>query len=79
MGLKAVLTSLFYISKLSLQSLSLMIKAKYRWRRAKATFQRTLILNGIPLEDARELAKAYPNPIEEILSLMNVRRIRGKD
>ena len=79
MGLKAILTNLFYISKLSIQSLSLMVKAKYKRRRAKATFQRTLILHGIPSEAAQELAKAYPNPINEVLNLMNMRRIRGKD
>lgn len=79
MGLKAILTNLFYISKLFLQALTLMAKAQYKQRRAKAVFQKTLLLHGIPSEAAQELAKAYPNPINEILSLMNIRRIRDKN
>lgn len=79
MGLKAILTNLFYVSKLSLQSLGLIAKANYKHRRAKAAFQKTLILHGVPSEAAQELAKAYPNPMNEILSLMNTRKIRGKD
>ena len=52
------------------------MKSKIRYRRAKATFKKTLICNGIPLEAAQELARAYPNPLNEVLSLM---KIRGKD
>ena len=52
-----------------------MVKSKISHRSAKATFKKTLILNGIPLEAAQELARAYPNPLNEVLSLM---KIRGK-
>jgi hypothetical protein len=76
MGLKAIFTSFFYISKLFLQSLSIMVKTKYMWRRAKATFQETLILQGVPKEAAEELANAYPNPMDDILTLTNVRKRR---
>ncbi len=73
MDLRDILTSIYYFSKLSIQSLGLMAKAKYKHRRAKATFQKTLILHGVPPEAAQELAKAYPNPIDEIFKLMNMR------
>jgi len=76
MGLKAIIASLFYISKLSVQALALLVVAKYRHGRAKAAFRRTLILSGVHPDTARELAKAYPNPAREILSLSNVRRAR---
>lgn len=79
MVLKTALTNIFYISKLSLQLLSLMTKAKYKRRKAKNTFQKTLISYGIPPEAARELAKAYSNPISEILSLINVRKMRDRN
>lgn len=73
MGLRDILVSILYFFRLSIQSLGLLATAQYKRRRAKATFQRTLILHGIPSEAAQELAKAYPNPISEILGLMNVR------
>ena len=73
MKLKTVFTNLFYLSKLSLQSLGLLTEAKYRYRKAKATFQKTLIHHGIPSETAKELAKAYPNPVDEILHLMKIK------
>ena len=76
MVLKAVFITFFYFSRLSLLSLSLLLKAKYKWRKAKATFQETLILQGIPKEAAQELAKAYPNPMNEFLTLMNFREHR---
>jgi len=78
MGLKAILTNLFCILKLFLQILGLVMKAKHGQRRAKAVFKKTLILHGIPSEVAQELARAYPDPIDEVLSLMKMRRMRGK-
>ncbi|MEM2935736.1 MAG: hypothetical protein QW231_00990 [Candidatus Bathyarchaeia archaeon] len=72
MDLRDILTSIYYFSKLSIQSLGLAAKAKYKHRRAKATFQKILILHGVPPEAAQELAKAYPNPVNEILNLMNI-------
>ena len=73
MGLRDIFTTIFYFSSLSIQSLGLVAKAQYRHRRARATFKKTLILQGIPSEAARELAKAYPNPISEILGLISIR------
>ncbi len=46
MFLKAAFVTFFYFSRLSLLSLGLLLKAKYKWRKAKATFQETLILHG---------------------------------
>jgi len=69
MRLTAALISLFYIFKLSIQSLSLIVKAKYNHRKAKVIFTKNLIHEGVPQEAAEELAKVYPNPINEIFSL----------
>lgn len=76
MGVKVIFISVLYFSKLSIQSLGLMTKVVYKQRRAKSTFKKTLILHGISPEAAQELAKAYPNPINEILNLMNIRKNR---
>jgi hypothetical protein len=65
--------SLFYLLKLSFQSLGLLTRTTIKHQKAKATFEKTLILHGIPLETAQELSKAYPNPINEILHLMSIR------
>lgn len=69
---RGVLVSAFLLTKLSIQFLVLMAKAKYQHRRAKSTFRRTLILQGILPETAKELAKAYPNPVSELFSLINI-------
>ena len=79
MGLKAALTSLFYFLKLSVQFLSLLVKAKYSHWRATGTFTKILIQEGFSKEIAKELAQVYPNPIKEALNLMNLKRFRGKD
>ena len=75
MSVKAVMISTYYFLKLSLISLGIIVKAKIRHRRAKTIFMKTLIRNGIPLEAAQELSRGYPNPMNEVLSLMKVRRI----
>jgi hypothetical protein len=39
-------------------------------RKAKSTFKKTLILQGISPKVANEIAKEYPDPIAEIFSLI---------
>jgi hypothetical protein len=75
MDLRGILSSIYHFSKLSIQSLGLIAKAKYKHRKAKATFRETLILYGIPPEAARELAEAYPNPIDEIFNIVKTAKI----
>jgi len=74
MGLKAVFIAVLYFSRLSIQSLGLIVTFLYKKRRAKSIFEKTLVLHGISQEAAQELTKYYPNPISEILSLVNIRR-----
>lgn len=74
MSLKAILVSLYYFFKLSLQSLSILVHASIRRRQAKTAFQKTLVRNGLPLATAQELSRAYPNPIRDVLRLMSLRR-----
>ena len=69
--------SIYYFLKLSIQSLGIIVKSKISYRSAKTNFKKTLILNGIPLEAAQELSKAYPNPLNDALSLMNIRSKRS--
>ena len=76
MGLKAVFIAVLYFSRLSIQSLGLIVKFIYKKRRAKSIFEKTLVRHGISQDAAKELAKCYPNPISEILSLANIRRNR---
>jgi hypothetical protein len=78
MGLTVVLTSFFYLLKLSIQSLTLLVKARYRHWRAKAAFMKTLIREGVSQEAAQELAQVYPNPVNKILSLINMNRSRER-
>jgi len=75
--LEYIFSSVYHFSKISIKSLGLMAKAKITHRKAKATFQETLIHHGVPPEIARELSKSYPNPIDEIFSIMKQVRRKG--
>ena len=70
MGLKVLITGILYFSRLCVESLGLVTQAIVKRRRAKSTFKKTLVLQGVPPRIARELAEAYPNPVTEILSFV---------
>ncbi len=70
MGAKALFVDILYCSRLALQSLGLVTQTVVKRRKAKSTFKKTLILQGIPPETAKEIAEAYPNPISEIFSII---------
>ena len=70
MGAKALFIDSIYVCRLALQSLGLVTQTEVKRRKAKSTFQKTLIIQGIPPKIAKEIAKEYPNPIAEILNLV---------
>ena len=70
MGIKALVTGALYFSRLCIESLGLVTQAIVKRRRAKSTFKKTLVLQGVPPNVARELAEAFPNPITEILNFV---------
>ena len=70
MTVKAVISNLLYGSRLVLQSMHLLAHANYQRHKAINTFERTLVMNGIPNNVARELTRAYPNPIQEFIGLL---------
>jgi len=70
MGVKALFVDALYCSRLALQSLGLVTQTAIKHRKAKSTFKRTLINQGIHPRIANEISKEYPNPINEIFSLV---------
>jgi hypothetical protein len=70
MGAKALFVDALYCSRLALQSLGLITQTVVKRRRAKSTFKKTLITQGIPPEIAKEITEEYPDPITEIFSLI---------
>jgi len=70
MGAKALFVDVLYCSRLAVQSLGLVTQTVVKRRKAKSTFKKTLILQGIPAKIANEIAKEYPDPITEIFSLI---------
>jgi hypothetical protein len=70
MGAKALFVDVLYCSRLALESLGLVTQTVVKRRKAKSTFKKTLILQGIPPKIAKEIAEEYPNPITEIFSLI---------
>ena len=66
------MTSLFYVLRLSFQSLGLLTQTKiHRWK-AQATFEKTLLLHGLPPEAAKELAQVYPDPLTGLFNLIQM-------
>lgn len=70
MGVKALITDILYFSRLCVESLGLLTQAIVRRRRAKSTFKKTLITQGIPTEIANELAREFPNPITTFINIV---------
>lgn len=70
MGAKALFVDVLYGSRLAFQSLGLVTQTAMKRHKAKSTFKKTLIHQGIPPEIANEIAKEFPNPISEIFSLI---------
>ena len=70
MGAKAVFVGVLYGSRLAIQSLGLVTQTVVKRRKAKTTFKKTLILQGIPPKIAHEIAEGYPNPVNELFNVM---------
>jgi len=70
MGAKALFVDALYCSRLALQSVGLVTQTAVKRRKAKSTFKKTLVLQGIPQKIANEIAKEYPDPVTEIFSLI---------
>jgi hypothetical protein len=70
MGAKALLIDALYCSRLAVQSLGLVTQTIVKRRRAKSTFKKTLILQGVPPKIANEIAKEYPDPVNEIFYIV---------
>jgi len=70
MGAKALFVDVLYGSKLAFQSLGLVTQTTLKRRKAKSTFKKTLIQQGVPPEAANEIAEEFPNPISALFSIM---------
>ena len=70
MGAKALFIDMLYCSRLAVESMGLVTQTVMKRRKAKATFKKTLVNQGVPPEIAKEIAKEYPDPINELVRLM---------
>ncbi|MDG6222188.1 MAG: hypothetical protein IAX21_08840 [Candidatus Bathyarchaeota archaeon] len=70
MGAKSLLSSVMYGSKLAFQSLGLVTQTSMKRRKAKATFTKTMVDQGVPLDIANEIAKEFPNPVSDLFSIL---------
>jgi len=74
MGVTSFFIAILYFSRLSIQSFCLIMLFIYKKRRAKSIFRKTLILHEISQEAAQELVKSYPDPMNEVLNLVRIRK-----
>ena len=70
MGAKSLVTSVMYGSKLAFQSLGLVTQTTMKRRKAKSTFTKTLVNQGVPLEIANQIAEEFPNPVSDLFSIL---------
>jgi hypothetical protein len=70
MRAKALITDVLYGSKIAFESLGLVTQTAIMRRKAKIAFKKTLVQQGISPKIATEIAKEFPNPINEIISLI---------
>ncbi len=70
MGAKSLFSSVVYGSKIAFQSMGLVTQTSLKRRKAKATFTKTMIDQGVPLEIASEIAKEFPNPVSDLFSIL---------
>ena len=70
MGAKSLISSVMYGSKIAFQSMGLVTQTSLKRRKAKATFKKTMVDQGVPLEIANEIAKEFPNPVSDIFSIL---------
>ena len=70
MGAKSLLSSVVYGSKIAFQSMGLVTQTSLKRRKAKATFTKTMVDQGVPLEVANQIAEEFPNPVSDLFSIL---------
>ena len=69
MGAKTLFVDALYCSKLVLESMGLVTQAVVKRQKAKSTFKKTLIHQGLTVEIATEIAREFPNPINDFINI----------
>lgn len=70
MGAKALFVDALYCSRLVVEAASLVPQVIVKRQRAKSTFKKTLITQGVPPEIANELAREFPNPMTDFINIV---------
>ena len=70
MGAKALFVDALYCSRLVVEAVGMVPQAIVKRQRAKSTFKKTLITEGVPAEIANELARDFPNPMTTFINIV---------
>ena len=70
MGAKTLFVDALYCSRLVVEAVGLVPQAIVKRQRAKSTFKKTLITEGVPTEIANELAREFPNPMSTFINIV---------
>ena len=74
MDAKTLFLDTLYCSKLVLESMGLVTQAVVKRQKAKSTFKKTLIHQGLTAEIATEIAREFPNPMTDFINLVKSSR-----
>jgi hypothetical protein len=70
MGAKALFVDVLHCSRIVVEAVGLVPQAIVKRQRAKSTFKKTLITEGVPTEIANELAREFPNPMSTFINIV---------
>ena len=69
MGVRSILTTIFYSIKLLFISMGVAIRFYFKRRKAKSLLRRELVASGLSKREADEIAEAYPFKMRDMLKI----------
>ena len=74
MGVRSILTTIFYSIKLLFISMGVAIRFYFKRRKAKSILRNELVASGLSKREADEIAEAYPFKMRDMLKIFRAAR-----
>ena len=74
MGVKSILTTIFYSIRLLFISIGVAIRFYFKRKKAKSLLKREFVASGMSKREADEIAEAYPFKMSDILKIFRAAR-----
>lgn len=74
MGVRSILTTIFYSIKLLFISIGIAIRFYFKRRKAKSLLKRELVASGLSKREADEIAEVFPFKMKDIFQIFRAAR-----